>query len=69
MVLAGILEALLTLYEAEDMFTLDARPSAVSSSDWDSVQRRTKVYLCLYVKQDVYSLIADDTAFPTFKSN
>ena len=65
---AGILEALLTLHEAEDVFALDAKPAQVSNQDWDSVQRRTKAYLHLYVKQDVYSLIADNAAFPTFKS-
>jgi hypothetical protein len=62
---AGILKALLTLYEAEDVFNLDAKPTQVSNQDWDSVQRRTTAYLYLYVKQDVYSLIADDVAFPT----
>jgi hypothetical protein len=64
---SGILEALLALHEAEDMFDLDMRPSQVSNNNWNSVQRRTKAYLCLYVKQDVYSLIALDTNFPTFK--
>jgi len=64
---SGILEALLALHEAEDVFTLDVRPTGVNAADWNSVQRRTKAYLCLYVKQDVYSLIADDTIYPTFK--
>jgi len=64
---SGILEALLALHEVEDMFILDAHPTGVNTVDWNSIQRRTKVYLHLYVKQDVYSLIADDTAFPTFK--
>ena len=64
---SGILEALLALHKAEDMFTLDACPTGVNAVDWNSIQRRTKVYLCLYVKQDIYSLIANDTAYPTFK--
>jgi hypothetical protein len=64
---SGILEALLALHEAEDVFDLDVCPNQVSIEDWNSVQRRTKVYLCLYVKQDVYSLIAWDIEFPTFK--
>ena len=58
---------LLALHEVEDVFILDACPAGVDAADWNSVQRRTKAYLCLYVKQDVYSLIADNTAFPTFK--
>jgi len=64
---SGILEVLLALHEAEDMFTLDAHPTGVDAADWNSVQRRTKAYLCLYVKQGIYSLIANDTTFPTFK--
>jgi len=42
-------------------------PNQVSNKEWSSVQRRTKVYLHLYVKQDIYSLIASDVDFPTFK--
>ena len=64
---SGILEALLALHEVEDVFTLDACPAGVDAVDWNSVKRRTKAYLCLYIKQDIYSLIANDTAFPTFK--
>jgi len=64
---SGILEALLALHEAEDVFTLDVHPTGVDAADWNSIQRRTKAYLRLYVKQDVYSLIADDTVYPTFK--
>jgi len=64
---SGILEVLLALHEVEDVFILDACPAGVDAADWNSVQRRTKAYLCLYVKQDVYSLIADDTTFPMFK--
>ena len=64
---SGILEALLALHEAEDMFLIDECPDDVDEDDWNSIQRRTKAYLRLYVKQDVYSLIADDTLLPSFK--
>jgi gag-polypeptide of LTR copia-type len=64
---SGILEAILTLHEAKDVFTLTKPPTDVDQSNWDSVQKRTKAYLRLYVKQDVYSLIASDMEFPTFK--
>jgi hypothetical protein len=63
----GMLEALLTLHEAEDVFTVTSAPSGVDKDEWSSIQRRTKAYLCLYVKPDVFSLIASDTEFPTFK--
>src|SRR5260370_1728400 len=43
-------------------------PSRVDKGEWDSLQRRTKAYLCLYVKPDVFSLIASDAKFPTFKN-
>jgi hypothetical protein len=63
----GMLEALLTLHEAEDVFTVTSAPLGVDEDEWSSIQRRTKAYLCLYVKPDVFSLIASDTEFPTFK--
>src|SRR5260221_13163006 len=64
---SGILEALLTLHEAEDIFALKMAPSRVDKGKWDFLQRRTKAYLRLYVKPDVFSLIASDAEFPTFK--
>jgi len=64
---AGILKALLTLHEAEDMFDYLTHHNQVSNKEWSLVQRRTKAYLRLYVKQDIYSLIASDIDFPTFK--
>src|SRR5216684_6530811 len=64
---SGILKALLTLHEAEDVFALKMAPSRVDKGKWDSLQRRTKAYLHLYVKPNVFSLIASDAEFPTFK--
>src|SRR5216684_3535554 len=64
---SGILKALLTLHETEDVFALKMAPSRVDNSEWGSLQRRTKAYLCLYVKPNVFSLIASDAEFPTFK--
>jgi hypothetical protein len=64
---SGILEALLALHEAEDVFLIDECPDDVDEDNWNSIQRRTKAYLRLYVKQDIYSLIADNTLLPSFK--
>ena len=64
---SGILEALLALHEAEDVFLIDECPDDVNKDDWNSIQRRTKAYLRPYVKQDIYSLIANDTLLPSFK--
>src|SRR5258707_7259644 len=64
---SGILEALLTLHEAEDVFALKMAPSRVDKGEWDSLQRRTKAYLRLYVKPNVFFLITLDANFPTFK--
>ena len=63
----GMLEVLLTLHKAKDIFTVTLAPFGVDKDEWDSIQRRTKVYLRLYVKPDVFFLIASDTDFPTFK--
>ena len=63
----GMLKAILILHKAEDIFTLSTTPTGMDKDDWDSVQRRTKAYIRLYVKPDVYSLIASDSEFPSFK--
>jgi hypothetical protein len=63
-----MLEALLTLHEAKDVFTVTLAPSRVDKDEWDSIQRRIKVYLRLYVKPDVFFLIASNTDFLTFKN-
>ena len=65
---SGILEALLALHKAEDVFLIDECPTDINEDDWNSIQRRTKAYLRLYVKQDVYSLIADDATLSSFKN-
>jgi hypothetical protein len=66
---SGTLKALLSLFEAEDVICLSTNPDPanVSAEVWDSLQRRAKAYLCLYTKQDVYSLVASDMDLPTFK--
>ena len=64
---SGILEALLVLHKAEDAFLIDECPDDVNEDNWNSIQRRTKAYLRLYIKQDIYSLIADNTLLPSFK--
>jgi hypothetical protein len=62
---SGTLEAILTLHEAEDVIRLSTNPDPanISAEVWDSLQRRAKAYLCLYTKQDVYSLVASDVTF------
>src|SRR6201981_3355720 len=65
---SDMIEAIITLQEAEDIITLDSPPTGFDQPDWDSIQRRTKAYLRLYTKTDVYSLISSNTDYPTFKS-
>jgi hypothetical protein len=63
-------EALLTIQEAEDIISVDTNldPANISNVQWDSLMRRGNAYLCLYTDQDVYSLVASDAQFPSFKS-
>jgi hypothetical protein len=63
-------EALLTIQEAEDLINLDTNPDPanITVETWSSLQRRGKAYLCLYIDQDVHSLVASDVQFLTFKS-
>jgi len=62
-----IMEAILTLHEAKDLLRFTSVPTNVPTIEWESIQRRVKVYLRLYIKPDVYSLIASGTDLPTFK--
>jgi len=46
---SGIMEAILTLHEAEDLLRFTSAPTNVPTIEWESVQRRVKVYLHLYI--------------------
>ena len=65
---SSIMEAILTLHEADDILRFEVAPNNIPVIEWESVQRRTKAYLRLYIKPDVYSLIASNTDLPSFKS-
>ena len=63
---SGIIELILILQEAEDLLHLKVGPSNIGSVEWTSIQRRSKAYLRLYIKLDIYSLIASDVELPSF---
>jgi hypothetical protein len=64
---SGLMEAILTLLEADDLLRFRTAPANVPDVEWDSIQRRSTAYLRIYIKPDVYSLIASKTDLPTFK--
>ena len=55
------------LHEAEDIMHYISPPPKVNAQEWDLVQQCIMAYICLYIKQDIYSLIALNTDLPTFK--
>ena len=61
------MEAILVLYEADNVIWYDACPSEVDKDDWAQVHRRAKAYLCLYIEPHIYSNIASEVEYPTFK--
>src|SRR5712672_4603892 len=61
-----IIESILILQEANDLLSLKVRPSNIRSVEWASIQKHSKVYLHLYIKPDIYSLIASDIELPSF---
>ena len=65
---AGTLEAILALHEADDVIFNDTAPAGANPGEFATISRRAKVYLRLLIKPDVYSLIASDTDYPTFKN-
>ena len=65
---SGTFSALLQLNDVDDVLMHDSLPSGVDSDDWDSIQKKTKVYLRLYCASDVYSTVESEVIFPTFKA-
>jgi hypothetical protein len=59
----------LTLHEAEDVILFDTNPfpANVMVKIWESLQRWALVYLSLYTKPDIYSMVESSTGYPTFK--
>jgi len=51
----------------EDLLRFTNTPTNITEEQWGSLQRRTKAYLHLYIKLDIYSLITSNTDLPTFK--
>ena len=45
----------------------NACPSGVDKDDWAQVHRRAKAYLRLYIEPHIYSNIASEVEYPTFK--
>src|ERR1700692_1805287 len=64
---SGTMEAILVLYEADDVIRHSSAPSGVDPDDWNAVHHRAKAYLRLYIKPDIYSHIASEVDYPTFK--
>ena len=64
---AGTLEAILALHEVDDVIFNDTVPAGGDAADFALISRRAKAYLRLFIKPDVYSLIASDTDYPMFK--
>src|SRR6202158_6036634 len=63
----GTMEAILVLYEADNVIRHASPPLGVDVAEWNSVHRRAKAYLRLYIKPDIYSHIASEVDYPTFK--
>src|SRR6201985_2451177 len=53
---SSIMEAILTLHEADDILRFEVAPNNIPVIEWESVQRRTKAYLRLYIKPDVTAM-------------
>ena len=62
-----IITAILRMNEVDAILTNETCPTGVDPDDWNSVQKRTQAYLSLYCAPDVYSIVANDTDFPSFK--
>ena len=64
---AGILEAILQLHEADDIIRHSTALPGADIDEFATIARHAKAYLCLFIKPEVYLLIASDVDYPTFK--
>ena len=64
---SAVITAILQLNEVDAILTYDSCPQGVDNDDWNSVQKKTKAYLCLYCAADIYSTVASEIDFPSFK--
>ena len=63
---SNTLEAVLCLHEADDIIRHATPPAGVDVGEWNVVHRRGLAYLHLFIKPDIYSLIASSVDYPTF---
>ena len=63
---SNTLEAVLCLHEADDIIRNAAPPAGVDLGEWNIVHRCGLAYLRLFIKPDIYSLIASSVDYPTF---
>ena len=63
---SNTLEAVLCLHEADDIVRHATPPAGVDVNEWNVVHRRGLAYLRLFIKPDIYSLIASSVDYPTF---
>ena len=63
---SNTLEAVLCLLETDDIVRHATPPTGVDVNEWNVVHRRGLAYLCLFIKPDIYSLIASSVDYPTF---
>ena len=63
---SNTLEAVLCLHEADDIVRNAAPPAGVDVGEWNTIHRRGLAYLRLFIKPDIYSLIASSVDYPTF---
>ena len=63
---SNTLEAVLCLHEADNIVRHAAPLTGVDPGEWNIVHRRGLAYLRLFIKPDIYSLIASSVDYPTF---
>src|ERR1700735_1336282 len=63
---SNTLEAILCLYEADDVVRHATCLAGTDVDEWAAVHRRALAYLRLYIKPDIYSIISSNIDYPTF---
>ena len=63
---SNTLEAVLCFLEADDIIRHATPPAGVDVAEWNVVHRCGLAYLHLFIKPDIYSLIASSVDYPTF---
>ena len=57
--------AILGIHEAQDVLRFNVAPTGVDADEWGTTAHRVQMLIQLYVRPDLFSVVNNDTLYPT----